>query len=924
MISFLVKVKSFHHNNINQKGFGFLETLIGLLLVAMMFGVMTKTIRVLLSVWNESYASLKVSTQTHQTLRELKNRLKHAKSISLVSLSTNTNAYIRYIDANDVEVSVFFNSSANQSTLNLSNALSSSALVVAYKQNSVLTGPEILIDNLNSFTVKTYKADDSSDLVLLNNSSSPDYHDINSIKWIISKTIDNKTKTVEQLIKRIPDSLENDSSVSLGISGSLFNGNSSLTQFSVVNDLSGGGDQVKHSLDTYPVKIQNTGKYYSTINAAVSAANAGDVVLVSAGTYYENVLLKTDVTILGGYESTNWTRDIHTNQTKIINPGTGNAGTFYGYYDNNVVIDGFFIESDAQSNGIGVYAYVCSNIKVTNCWIDKSPNRGVYIYKGSATLRNLRVTANTSTVDFYQVTSTSYLERCWLYSKETAWSYNVYVRNSKYIYVRNNVILDGDVGVYVTGTGNSYIYIDNNVIKDSESYALYLYGTSSSYLYYIYARSNIIDNTNYAVYGMYTMYTYYYNNGISNYNYLSYFYSSYYYTFSGTFYPYGTTYWGSDYQLTGSSNYDNPYIDGGYMYSSNDADNTQKGTTTNDCGAYGGSYAGRVGVGNKHSFTSSSSTMADDIADNTYAGDHIILASGSYSPDPIELKKHRYMYGAGVQQTVLSNTNASALISMDEYSHLEGFSITGSGTTGVQINSYKSGVKITSCLFRDLSKGIDILAYASPTVRFVSMDNISQGIVAASGTYLDSSYNIFHNLGTGISVSGSYDSSSYSIFYNCSASTSGSISTSNDTSQTSSDKLFWSTTNNQHQLYDRAANPAINKYLDREAGCFEYYEKEATLLSSQFISSVARDYDSLDITLVPDSQYPVAKVSLIVQSGANLVTISPDLEITSASTTSYSWSIPQRIIAEDLQIKLVATSYTYNHPLVIDDFQLNY
>ncbi|MEK9657849.1 MAG: right-handed parallel beta-helix repeat-containing protein [bacterium] len=903
-------------------GHSLLELIIAVCLMSsIMIGVLG-TLGVLKGSWIENYDQTRLSSELKKDIRELQTRLKHAKSIDLISLSSNTTGYLTYTDANDISVSVFYNSSSNQSTLSLSNSLPTDALVAAYHDNSVLLGIDVLIDTISSFTLNSYKDDSGSDLFVLNNTSSPSYELINSIKWILSKTIDNKSKSQEQLITLVQHELSNDSSVRHGDSSTTFYGNTTLTNLSVQSDTTGGGDQVYVTPDTGVVTIQNTGQYYSTINDAINAASAGDVILVSAGTYYENVLLKSDITLLGGYESTNWTRNIHENLTTVVNPGTGNAGTFYGYYDNNVVIDGFFIDSGDQSNGIGVYSYVCSNITVRNCWVDDNPNVGVYIYKGSATLQNLTVTANTNTFQVYQVTSTTTVERCRFYSLETSWCQNVYLRNSQNITFRNNIVLNGDYGIKIESC-TSGININNNLFQEFDSYAIYMY-----YSNYVYFRNNIFDNYYQLMYSYYSLYNYFYNTGLSNYLYSgNYFYpSSYssYHTFYNTFYPYGSGYFESDYQLTGSTNYDNPYIDGGYLYSNNDEDNTQKGTSTNDCGAYGGPYAGRVGVGKKHLFTTSSSDIASDIANNTYAGDHILLAKGSYSPSQIQLKKYRFLYGAGAQQSILTNSLSTPLITMNKHSHLEGVTITGSGKDGVQSVSYESGMLITKTLFRDLSTAVSVADYSSPTLRYCSWDNVTTGISASYGTTMISEYNIFHGGTTGISVYDYYDISRYSVFYNLSTDTSGYISSSNDTSVTSSDNLFWSTADNQHQLYDRAGNPAVDIYLNREAGCFPYYEKTATIASSVLTSAIARDYDTLTMTLIPDSDFPVSKFSLSVKSGASTLSISPDVELTSASTTSYVWTLPESVITAALEFSIDVTTYTFGHSPIIDQIDTNY
>ena len=49
---------------------------------------------------------------------------------------------------------------------------------------------------------------------------------------------------------------------------------------------------------------------YPTIQDAINAAQAGDVVMVAAGTYPENIVMKEGVTLKGGYSSDFSARDI--------------------------------------------------------------------------------------------------------------------------------------------------------------------------------------------------------------------------------------------------------------------------------------------------------------------------------------------------------------------------------------------------------------------------------------------------------------------------------------------------------------------------------------------------------------------------------------------------------------------------------------
>jgi len=56
---------------------------------------------------------------------------------------------------------------------------------------------------------------------------------------------------------------------------------------------------------------------YLSIQSAIDSATYCDTIKVAGGIYYENVVLKSGVTLLGGYSIANWTRDINSQITVI-------------------------------------------------------------------------------------------------------------------------------------------------------------------------------------------------------------------------------------------------------------------------------------------------------------------------------------------------------------------------------------------------------------------------------------------------------------------------------------------------------------------------------------------------------------------------------------------------------------------------------
>ena len=111
---------------------------------------------------------------------------------------------------------------------------------------------------------------------------------------------------------------------------------------------------------------------YRSINAAIAAAHAGDVIQVAAGTYTENVALGSftaldarNLTLLGGFSADFATRDAAANRTVIDGGGEDPAVQLHVISDEPTVLDGFTLTggvglgtdySDGGGTGGGVHA----------------------------------------------------------------------------------------------------------------------------------------------------------------------------------------------------------------------------------------------------------------------------------------------------------------------------------------------------------------------------------------------------------------------------------------------------------------------------------------------------------------------------------------------------------------------------------------
>ncbi|MFC2140051.1 right-handed parallel beta-helix repeat-containing protein, partial [Bacteroidota bacterium] len=104
---------------------------------------------------------------------------------------------------------------------------------------------------------------------------------------------------------------------------------------------------------------------YSTITKAVSTAVEGELtaVLVAGGRYTEDdIKLKDGVSIFGGYDNTEWIRDIYRNKTEIAAEGKGRVIIAA----DNLTIDGFTITEGKYRGSGGAVYFISSSPTLSN------------------------------------------------------------------------------------------------------------------------------------------------------------------------------------------------------------------------------------------------------------------------------------------------------------------------------------------------------------------------------------------------------------------------------------------------------------------------------------------------------------------------------------------------------------------------------
>ena len=175
------------------------------------------------------------------------------------------------------------------------------------------------------------------------------------------------------------------------------------------------------------------GQTYTTIQSAINAANPGDVISVSEGTYSENLVIKTSgISIIGKTKE----------KTIIDGKKTGSAIRID--QQNNIKVSGFTIQNSGGSGteDAGVTIYTANNNIIENI-IFLNNIMGISVYKGS----------NNNIISENDIKSSN--------------KYGIFIYSSNENKINNNNIQENKIGVYSDAGRNNNIY-SNNFIDNNE------------------------------------------------------------------------------------------------------------------------------------------------------------------------------------------------------------------------------------------------------------------------------------------------------------------------------------------------------------------------------------------------------------------------------------------------------------------------
>lgn len=919
----------------SERGFSLLEILISLSITVLLFVVFLDAMSTSLSNWTAGKSVVQNTAITHQLHPILDQKLKYAERINDISLSSNTEGYLQYTDSFDTLITVFYNSSANQTRFQATNTYSTSNIMAVYHKNGVTSNAETLLQHITQFSITSYLEDSSYyQIASANNTLSiPALDTIQSIRFVINRTHEGQDELLENLVQLNRTAISFTGDDTVGDESNPFSSHADYTFENTTTYPDGGttSDGLRLSSPNLTVKIQNTGLYFSSIQSALDASHSGDTILIAdkGSPYVESLLIPAGRTLKGGYNPITWERNIATYQT-TIQPQSG-LSAFAGlsttlFLKNNTTLDG--VRIDGNDLEYAIYGTGLTNVTITNCTIVNC-DIGIFFNNTSGDISNNSVTANETALFIQNTSNDTTIARNRFESTNLVEEHTIIVLESSHLYFYNNLCSFGYNTLQITDS--STLVLLNNMFTLAQNFGVFFQDSTN-----IVFHNNVVAKNNIGIIAAFSeenespnvsiQYNFFANNvfghdlntPLDNTN------------ITRTI---AESTWGSsnpffidliDYELQIGSesiiDLGNPASTLSDLYIAN---NPSKGTTRNDIGLYGGFYAGRIGSPEVHTIT-----PVDDIqtiVTNAYPGDMIALTEGTFTLNtPLTIKNFSSFSGTNPDESVIINNTGSYALLLGDHASLADIMIQGTLTNhGVQTASDGTSA-LTNIVIQNCNRGLHIND-TSTQVSFSTFFNNSTDIAVFGDQISTINYCVFSASSLSINNLSSVSCiGEYNVFHDVSTQYSGSYTTTSDVTLDDDDPLFWDSASQFFQL-NPSAN-CIDISLNRDPGAFEYYTYTGYVLTSIYDTSIAHHYSSLDVSFggVEGIDSTFTTVAIELWSDDASVTLSPIQVFNDNDAVTTTYDIPERMISNQLQIKFLLTSYWINRSPYINEYTLTW
>ena len=142
-----------------------------------------------------------------------------------------------------------------------------------------------------------------------------------------------------------------------------------------------------------------TGLTYPSINMGIACSSDGDQIIVSPGTYYENINFSKKKIYVRSTDPNN----LNTIASTIINGNGSDVVIFNSKEDSNSVLDSLTITGGSR----GIYCDLSSSPTINNCTISNNSSYGLYCYSSSSPAITGCTISNNSSYGLYCYSSSS-------------------------------------------------------------------------------------------------------------------------------------------------------------------------------------------------------------------------------------------------------------------------------------------------------------------------------------------------------------------------------------------------------------------------------------------------------------------------------------------------------------------------------------